>query len=81
MSTNRPRTPLPELAGAIVVGTGFVLLALAVLVAMHVVTGRLLPDGGAEGQPAGAVELRVPSHEMDTIPVPGRAPAAGTMEA
>lgn len=81
MSTNRPRTPLPELAGAVAVGTGFVLLTLAVLVAMHVLTSRLLPDGGAQGQPAGAVELRVPSHEMDTLLVPGRAPAPATMGA
>ncbi len=82
MSTDRSRTPLPELAGAIAVGVAMVALTLAVLVAMHVLTGRLLPDGGAQGQPAGeAAGPRVPSHEMDGVLVPGRAPAAGTMGA
>lgn len=63
MSTNRTRTPLPQLAGTIAVGVGFVLLTLTVLVAMHVLTGRLLTEDGAQGQPADAVEPRVPSHE------------------
>ncbi|WP_152190349.1 hypothetical protein [Georgenia satyanarayanai] len=81
MSTDRPRSRLPELAGAIAVGAALAALALAVLVTMHVLTGRLLPAGGTQGQPASAAELRVPSHETDAVPVPGRTAAAVTMGA
>jgi hypothetical protein len=82
MSTTRSRTPLSEVAAAVVAGTALVLLTLAVLVAMHVLTSRLLPDDGAQGQPAGAsVELRVPSHEIGPVPVPERAAAPATMGA
>ncbi|PYG01933.1 hypothetical protein SAMN05216184_101398 [Georgenia satyanarayanai] len=82
MSTDRPRTRLPEVAGAIATGVAMVVLALAVLVAMHVLTGRLLPGGGAQGQPADtSAELRVPSHEIGQVLVPGRAAAPGTMGA
>lgn len=70
MSTNRPRTPLPELAGAVAVGVALATLALAVLVGMHVLTGTLLPDGGARGEPAGEAALRVPSHETAATRVP-----------
>ncbi|MCM3662168.1 hypothetical protein M3148_14380 [Georgenia satyanarayanai] len=82
MSTDRSRTPLPELAGAIVIGAALVVLTLAVLVAMHVLTGRLLTDGDAQRQEVGATAgLRVPSHETAGVLVLGVAAAPGTMGA
>lgn len=82
MSTDRSRSPLPELAGAIVVGVALVVLTLLVLVAMHVLTGRLLTGSDGQGQPEGAAaELRVPSHETTDVLVPGGAATPGTMEA
>ncbi|WP_454084260.1 hypothetical protein [Georgenia sp. Marseille-Q6866] len=82
MSTDRTRTPLPEIAGAIVVGAALVVLTLAVLVAMHVLTGRLLTDGDAQGQEAGAAAgLRVPSHETTGVLVLGGEAAPATMRA
>lgn len=81
MSTDRPRTPLPELAAAVATGLALVLLALAVLVAMHVLTGRLLPEDGAQGEPTSEAAVRVPSREIDQVRVPGAAGAAGTMGA
>lgn len=70
MSTNRPRTPLPELAGAVAVGVALAALTLAVLLTLHVATDRLLPTNGSAGAETGATQLRVPSHEMDPTPVP-----------
>ncbi|WP_413452983.1 hypothetical protein AA0Y32_03565 [Georgenia phoenicis] len=70
MSTNRPRTPLPELAGAVAVGVALAALTLAVLLTLHVATDRLLPTSGATGAENDATQLRVPSHEMDPTRVP-----------
>lgn len=48
MNTRHPSPRLAERLAALALGLALLLLAAAVIVAMHVVSGRLVPGEGAE---------------------------------